>query len=285
MKNAEIHIRDPFVLTEGGQYYMYGTRGGNFGQKTGGFDVYTGTDLQTWSEPKPIFESAEYGLDRDVHWAPELHKYGGRYYLFATFTQANGRRATYSLVSDTPDGKFAPVSGKPLTPEEWWSLDGTLFIDDDGAPWLVFCHEHVQVLNGTVCAVRLTPDLGAPAGEPILLFYGSDAYGAPANDEGRYVTDGPFLHRGENGRLYMMWSTGINGQYCQCLAVSEGGGVTGPWRQLEPMFTADGGHGMLFRALDGQLMLTLHRPNNQPDERPQFFAVTDDGSALRVVQD
>ena len=83
----------------------------------------------------------------------------------------------------------------------------------------------------------------------------------------------------------MMWSTGINGQYCQCLAVSEGGGVTGPWRQLEPMFTADGGHGMLFRALDGQLMLTLHRPNNQPDERPQFFAVTDDGSALRVVQD
>ena len=39
MRNSEIHIRDPFVLFENGQYYMYGTRAANFGIMTGGFDV------------------------------------------------------------------------------------------------------------------------------------------------------------------------------------------------------------------------------------------------------
>ena len=28
---------------------------------------------------------------------------------------------------------------------------------------------------------------------------------------------------------------------------------------------------MLFRALDGQLMLTLHSPNTNPNERPEFY--------------
>ena len=44
MKNQDINIRDPFVLVVDGKYYMYGTRAANFGQGTGGFDVYVGTE-------------------------------------------------------------------------------------------------------------------------------------------------------------------------------------------------------------------------------------------------
>lgn len=51
MKNKDIHIRDPFVLIRNDKYYMYGTRGANFGQGTGGVDVYIGTDLENWSDP------------------------------------------------------------------------------------------------------------------------------------------------------------------------------------------------------------------------------------------
>ena len=46
LKNKDIHIRDPFVLVKDGVYYMYGTRGVNFGQQTGGIYVYKGTDLE-----------------------------------------------------------------------------------------------------------------------------------------------------------------------------------------------------------------------------------------------
>lgn len=71
MKLEDINIRDPFVLNDGGVYYLYGTRAKDFGCNTGGFDVYTSTDLVNWSEPKECFNSAEYGLNREVNWAPK----------------------------------------------------------------------------------------------------------------------------------------------------------------------------------------------------------------------
>ena len=284
MKNSEIHIRDPFILCENGLYYMYGTRGRNFGQETGGFDVYTGTDLENWSAPKQVFYSEKFGLNRNANWAPEVHRYNGRYYMFATFEQDNGMRGTYALVSDHPEGEFVPVSGKALTPHDWWSLDGTLYVAPDGTPYLVFCHEHVQIMNGTVCCVKLKPDISGPDGDYIYLFSGSDAYGAGKSEEGRYVTDGPFIYTGKNGRLYMIWSTSIHGSYYQCVAVSEKGLITGPWAQLSPIFTKDGGHGMLFRDLAGNLRLTLHRPNAQPEERPAFFNVEDTGETIKIIR-
>ena len=242
MKNNEISIRDPFVLCENGKYYMYGTRSENFGQRTGGFDVYVGTDLENWSEPEQVFFSEKFGLNKGANWAPEVHKFNGRYYLFATFEQQNGNRGTFS--------------------------------------YLVFCHEHVQILNGTICYVELNETLSAPVGEPVLLFYGSDAYGADYEDNKQFVTDGPFIYRGKNDRLYMIWSTFIEHQYHQCVAYSDNGDIDGKWIQLEPIFTKDGGHGMVFRDLEGSLKLTLHCPNEQPLERPVFFDIIDTGNTL-----
>ncbi|MBR0538287.1 MAG: family 43 glycosylhydrolase [Clostridia bacterium] len=283
MKTNEINIRDPFVLLENGTYYLYGTRGATCWGPATGFDVYTGTDLENWSTPREVFDSAAFGLNRASNWAPEVHRYAGKYYVFATFEQENGMRGTYALVSDSPCGPFAPVSGAALTPAEWWSLDGTLYVDRKGAPWLVFCHEHVQILNGTVCAVPLKADLSAPASEPWLLFSGHNAYGAVPDAERRYVTDGPFLYRGENDRLYMIWSTIVRGAYYQCLAMSDTGEIDGNWIQLPPVFTEDGGHGMVFRDRAGALRLVLHTPNISGCEHPKFFRLEDTGDRLRVI--
>lgn len=87
IKKEQINIRDPFVVYENGKYYLYGTKPRKLGMLTGGFDVYVSDDLENWSEPKECFNSNEYGLNRDVNWAPEVHKYRGKYYMFATFTQ------------------------------------------------------------------------------------------------------------------------------------------------------------------------------------------------------
>ena len=282
LSNRDINIRDPFVLCENGKYYLYGTRAKSFGIHTGGFDVYVGTDLMHWSAPKPVFDSAAYGMNSDSNWAPEVHKLNGKYYMLATFEQPNGNRGTYALVSDGPEGPFVPNSEGPLTPEAWFSLDGTLWVEN-GTPYLVFCHEHVQIMNGTICAVKLTSDLKRAAGEPQLLFYDSEAYGVPENPEGRYVTDGPFLFRGEGGRLYLIWSTCPPEGYYQGLCVSESGAVAGPWTQLPPLYTKDGGHGMLFRDLEGNLRLTLHTPNRSGFEHPAFFRVRDNGMRLDIV--
>ena len=100
MRKEDINIRDPFIVYEDGVYYMYGTRAVGLGYKVGGFDVYTSKDLKEWSDPIECFDSEKHGLNREVNWAPEVHKYKGKYYLFATFTQENGLRGTYSLRSD-----------------------------------------------------------------------------------------------------------------------------------------------------------------------------------------
>ena len=283
MKNSEINIRDPFILNEGGKYYLYGTRAADFGTRTGGFDVYTGTDLINWSEPKQVFFSEKYGLNKTVNWAPEVHKYKNRYYMFATFEQENGNRGTYCLVSDAPDGEFTVLSRGALTPAEWMSLDGTLYVDRAGKPWLVFCHEHVQIMNGTVCYLPLTDDLSAPAGSPVEMFAGSDSYGCTYKEGDRYITDGPFMYRGKNGRLYMVWSTCMDGYY-QCICVSDNDEIDGNWTQLEPIFTDDGGHGMIFRDLSGKLKLTLHQPNTSLKEHPVFFDMEDTGERLSITK-
>ena len=79
MKNSDIHIRDPYVLVQNGKYYLYGSRGGSCWGQGGGFDVYTGTDLENWEGPFEVFHNdGSFWTDRE-YWAPECHVYNGAY--------------------------------------------------------------------------------------------------------------------------------------------------------------------------------------------------------------
>ncbi|MBO5462147.1 MAG: family 43 glycosylhydrolase [Clostridia bacterium] len=282
MKNREINIRDPFVLVYNDKYYMYGTRADNFGQKTGGFDVYIGTDLENWSEPKAVFNSEKHGMNTWVNWAPEVHFYNGAFYLLATFTKSNGLRGTYILKSDTPDGEFVPHSDGAVTPWEWECLDGTLHFEK-GKIYCVFCHEHTQILDGTVCYVELSSDLTRAVTEPTELFAASSFLKCEATEKAHCITDGPFLYRKKDGKLLMIWSTCDDG-YKQCVAQSDNGSVCGKWSHLPTLFDDDGGHGMIFKDLKGNLKLTLHCPNISLQERPVFFDIAETENSLEILK-
>ncbi len=282
MLNKDINIRDPFILSENGKYYMYGTRAESFGRNVGGFDVYVSTDLENWSGPKECFCSSGYGLNDSVNWAPEVHKYRGRYYMFATFTQKNGLRGTYVLKSEFPEGPFTPHSDGAVTPDGWECLDGTLYVEN-GIPFLVFCHEHTQIIDGTICFVELSDDLSRSVGEPVTLFSGSAPYfmEEPLHD-GHYVTDGPFMFRTKAGTLLMLWSTFINGQYAECLVRFDKNGIKGSFEHLPPLIDDDGGHGMVFYYGE-KLMLTFHTPNRSGYEHPCFIELEDTGDSLKKI--
>jgi hypothetical protein len=172
----------------------------------------------------------------------------------------------------------------PITPHDWECLDGTLFIDGAGTPWMVFCHEWLQVSDGTICAVSLSMDLSRPIGKPTLLFAASESgWSEPHNGKDR-ITDGPFLHRTRTGKLLMMWSSFRGGKYAMGVATSESGRILGPWRHKHPVLVSDdGGHGMLFRDFSGKLMLSLHRPNTAGYERLVLLEVDDSADELRIV--
>lgn len=282
MNCSDINIRDPFVLCENGKYYMYGTRAVDFGRKTGGFDVYVSSDLKEWSRAE-CFDSEKAGLNREVNWAPEVHKYNGRYYMFASFTKENGLRGTYALEADSPLGPFRKHSKGALTPEEWECIDGT-FYSENGVQYLVFCHEHTQAVDGEICYIPLTDDLTESTGKAKLIFKASSPEWADKKAPGEhYITDGPFMYRTKSGALLMIWSTFINHKYAQCVARSDNGSITGNFEHLPPLITDDSGHGMIFTA-NGELLLTFHSPNQTGFERPRFIRLEDCGDCLKTVQ-
>lgn len=284
MKSNEINIRDPFVLVHDGKYYLYGTRGATCWGPADGFDVYVSEDLEEWSAPHACFQNdGSFWADRD-YWAPEVHEWRGAFYLFASFKNESVHRGTAILRADSPIGPFVPHSHGCVTPPEWECLDGTFYVSKSGKPYMVFCHEWVQVGDGEMLAVELSEDLHMAVGEPKLLFRASDAAWGRAVQHSSgvkgYVTDGPFLWRMSDGTLLCLWASFSEHGYTEGVAVSDNGEIDGRFAQAEPLFMQDGGHGMVFRAMDGQLYMTLHSPNIHLQERPVFYALNENSSRL-----
>lgn len=280
-----IRLRDPFVLAsrQEGLYYLYGSTDPNtwFGPGSG-FDTYRSADLEVWEGPFRAFTPPRGYWATESFWSPEVHEVDGQFFMFATFRGVTGR-GTAVLTGKDPLGPFLPHSDGAVTPQGWEALDGTLFEDDDGGHWLVFCHEWQQCGDGEVCACRLSRDLRSSVGDPVTLFTASQAPWAAPVKPGCYVADGPFLHRNANGSLLMLWSSFGSFGYCQGVAVSTTGQLLGRWDHFEvPLWEPDGGHGMVFRTLGDELKLILHSPNQTPYERPLLMGAVESEAGMRL---
>ena len=304
---SDIYLSDPFIFADNSDntYYMYGSGGGGV--------IYSraSKDLKNWTERFVVYQFPDdhWAGTKAASWAAEVHEYKGKFYLFTTShsdevieTIPNRceipRRATQIYVADTPRGPFKAFTKVAQTPANWASLDGTLWVED-GIPYMVFCHEWLQTFDGTMDAVRLPDDLGIPTSEPFTLFKASDAewsgemleLGEKTNglDLGGYVTDGPYLFKTKTGTLGMIWSSWGKKRYALGVAYSESGKITGPWiQEKEPIFAENGGHGMLFKTFNGNLMLSMHYvdPNDErPGRQPMFIEVDDSGDRLNIKKD
>ena len=301
----DINIRDPYILPDAktGVYYMYQSSSTQHdGKWYGGVVAWKSRDLKTWEGPVRVFDVPHDNWITGGVWAPEVHKYKGKYYLFATLNSdvrwkgevkgypAYNHRATQIFWSKSPEGPFLPFENKlPHTPLDEMCLDGTLWVED-GKPYMIYCHEWVETVDGEMDLVELKKDLSAPVGDDQRLFCASAAEwstGSPRADGSRsYVTDGCFLYRTKTGKLLMVWSSFFNGPYAVGIAESDTGKVTGPWRQQkEPLFV-NGGHSMIFRDFEGHLCLVLHSPNSPGGkERAHIYELEDLGHTLKIKRE
>ncbi|CAM4256302.1 beta-xylosidase [Paenibacillus endophyticus] len=306
LKLADIPAHDPFVVADGATqtYYLY--TGGSpklNGMERYGVLAYKSRDLAEWEGPYVVFTIPDGVWTNPQHgaWAPEVHAYGGHYYLFVTLHNNDKKlagegyggyplqwRGTAVAVSDSLDGPFELVKkNAPIVSEQLMTLDGSLFIDNEGKPWMVYCHEWVQTGDGTVEAVQLNAELTDSESESVHLFDGSEApwdngEHPPDGSKSVYVTDGCQLYLTSGNRLIMLWSTYDNGSYVQTIARSQTGKLEGPWEQLEPLVYDDSGHGMLFRTFQHEWMLILHSPFRMPDSRCKLYEMTDTGETFIV---
>lgn len=292
---------DPFILADKASrtYYLTGSGG----------KMWKSTDLKSWEGPFSYIEidtTSWMGPDPMI-WAPELHHYKGKYYCFTTFTNTDIivdtvpercdvlRRGTHILVADRAEGPYRPLTESPYLPEEWSTLDGTLY-EEGGVPYLVFNHDWMQLVNGQIKYIALAEDLSHTVGEAIPLFSGTDApwpremqsigeltFGMPLSG---YVTDGPFLFRTGTGRLGMLWSSWSDKRYAQGVAYSRSGRLEGPWEQQEqPLVLENAGHGMLFTTFEGIELLLLHyQPlgENPGPRKPMLLEVDLTGDVLKI---
>jgi len=309
-KLRDIPIRDPYILPmeELGTYYLYSATRGVLHEAEGrqGVCVYKSSDLNIWEGPFIVFENPDGFWADPVHgiWAPEVHRYNDKYYLFATFTNPEDTidirldgipvmmRGTQILVANSPMGPFQPFNlKKPTTPEDWSALDGTLW-HENGYPFMVFCHEWVQINEGTFEYVEMNMDLSEFTSKPKTMFKVNDAEWVERMDilgkkyKGQpipgFVSDGPFIYRLPSGKIVCLTSSFGEKGYSLSYAISESGKLAGPWFHPEkPLLTGGHGHGMLFKTFDGKLILTCHYPNTSPS-KAVIYEVEELNSGLTI---
>ena len=291
-----IILSDPCILADEGTqtYYMTGT---------GGL-LWKSKDLEKWTGPYRVAQTdtASWMGKHPQIWAAELHKYNGKYYYFATFTNNDviidsyrgndiPRRASHILVSDNPAGPYTPMADSTYLPAENPTLDGTFWVDTDGKPYMVYCGEWLQNWNGTVEKIELKKDLSGSIGKGKVLFRASDSPWSREVIDGKVrpnrVTDGPWLFRTGTGRLGMLWTSWVDAVYTQGVAYSESGTLDGPWiQEPKPITPPNHGHGMLFKDLKGRWLMSVH--SHRVDEKgryirvPRIFEVDLSGDKLQL---
>jgi hypothetical protein len=317
LKLNEIHTHDPWILADQAShtYYLYNSAGPQLTvSRHCGILAYKSRDLETWSGPYSVFEipDGSWANPAQVPWAPEVHLYSGRYYLFTTLHNQNAQlpadasapsgnttitvsyagshelhpRGTQVFVADSPLGPFKAIADAPIPPRSYTTLDGTLWVED-GTPYMVYAHEWLRVVDGQMEAIPMKPDLSAAAGSPFFLFKASDApwlddRTATVNTPQSYVTDGPELFRTRNGTLLMLWSSYQNGSYVEALAHSTSGKLKGPWKQDGILLGDDSGHGMIFQTFSGDLRLVVHHPFDGRLSHAYIYPIEDTGDTIRL---
>ena len=274
-------LRDPCILVEDGVYYAYGTGWTCYKNTTGNLEG-------PWEKVGTVASVADKSTDGGSHWAPEVHKYNGAYYMFTTYyNSVTEHRGCTIMKSDSPEGPFVEITGGHITPADWDSIDGTLYVDPDGQPWMVFVHEWTCMPNsvGSFAAAKLAADLTHFISEPIELFLANEPTWAAAG-----VTDGCWMYTTATGELLMIWSNFDAQGYVVAIARSSNGRLDGEWIHEEKLLyskymtgTYDGGHGMIFTDTDGQMYLSFHSPNaaeGNRKERPTFLAIREENGTL-----
>ena len=199
---------DPFILKDDdGTYYLYATSGDAYGYR-----VMSSKNLVEWKAEGYCLHYAWEGVYDDPSitgyksfWAPEVIKYGGKYYMTVSF-----EGCLNFAVADSPLGPFKTIGPNVLFPGIR-SLDGHFFTDDDGTVYFYFVTTGVLSFNGqsvqkgnNIWGCKLDMEALAKGEQEVLdrngirlLVESNTEY-----DEGTKVAEGPFMIK--NGDTYYL---------------------------------------------------------------------------------
>lgn len=185
-------------------------------------------------------------------WAPDAACREGRYYLYFPAKTAEGLFRIGVAVGERPAGPFTP---QPRPIDGTYSIDPSVFADDDGEYYLLFGGiwggQLQKYRDNAYDAGNEEPRDGEPAlgpriarlradmlelDEPTREVQILDEQGRPlrADDHNRRYFEGPWLHKYE-GRYYLSYSTGNTHLLCYAVGDNPYGPFTYQGQVLRPV--------------------------------------------------
>ncbi len=163
-------IGDPFVLYDGGTYYMYATHSKK------GVSVWKGVSPDKL-QYSGICYFKEDSFGCDCFWAPEVTKRAdGKYVMHLTARdRKDGILRTGVAVADSPEGIFTDARpGMAMFDIGTATIDASCFTDDDGKAYLFFVKDcSTNIINGIhtsqIYGAELSSDLTKLVSEPVLI--------------------------------------------------------------------------------------------------------------------
>jgi Glycosyl hydrolases family 43 len=211
---------DPAALVVGERLYVY--VGQDKAPPGGWFDMpnwlcYSTTDMKHWTAHGPVLAARDFeNANSGSAWAAQVVEKDGKYYFYVTLDRKEGHFITVA-VGDSPTGPFKEARpGKPLITDEmttdshrWNSdIDPTVFVDDDGTPWMAWG-------NGDCYMVKLSRNMVELDGPVTKVPF-------------RNYSEGPWLFK--RGNLYYnIYAADAPGVQPEQMCYSTAPAVTGPW--------------------------------------------------------
>jgi beta-xylosidase len=142
---------DPSTLVVGDTLYCYTGHdkavGGQFFTMPDWL-CYSTKDMTNWTAHGSILKATDFKYgSRNSAWAAQAIEKGGKYFFYVTLTITNSPAHCIAVaVGDSPVGPFKDARGTPLITDDMTKdsrrpnadIDPTVFIDDDGTPWLAW---------------------------------------------------------------------------------------------------------------------------------------------------
>ena len=278
---SKVPFGDPFIMLWQGKYYAYGTLSPD------GIAVYVSDDLTTWTAPEGIsgglaLNKSDVWADR-WFWAPEVYAVNGKFYMYYSADEH-----ICVATSDSPLGPFCLEVKKPMLETEK-SIDNSLFIDDDGMPYLFF----VRFNDGNnVWMAQLEKNLIDLKPETL---HHCIHVSQPWEEIWPRVNEGPFVIK-RNGVYFMTYSANSYESPFYGIGVATATNIHGPWIKSEtnpalqkPADLVGIGHNSLFTDKDGKLRIVFHAHNSTTKIHPRNMYIstvrfeTKDGKEEMVI--
>lgn len=257
---APVPLGDPFIMLHDGVYYAYGTHSGE------GIEVYTSDDLLTWKYKGIALNKKDSWADR-WFWAPEVYAVNGKFYMYYSADEH-----ICVAIADSPAGPFVQEKKEPMITDEK-CIDNSLFIDDDGTPYLTF----VRFNDGNnIWIAELEKDLVTIKKEtmhPCLHVSQEWEEVWPRVNEGSFIVK-------RNGLYYMSYSANSYESPFYGVGCATATDLMGTWSKYDenPLLQKPGelvgvGHSAMFTDKAGKLRIVYHAHKDKEKIHPRAMYI------------